>query len=83
MYFNIGEQTPGQEDWIRLGRPKMYVKFYTDGTVVAWDEVAYGGIRLRVGDEEVEGKDMVQLHEYLALGYYYTSSDSAVYKRLK
>lgn len=39
MYFDFNEHIPLQEEWIRLGKPKMYKKFYSDGFVVAWDNL--------------------------------------------
>ena len=82
MYFRENETLPNQEEWLRLDRPKMYKRFYSDDTVIAWDETAYGSIRIRVGNEEAEGKDMIELNGYLALGYYYTNGVSKVYKCL-
>lgn len=82
MFFEANEQEPNQEEWIKLGKPKMYKKFYSDGTVVAWNEIAYGGLMLRVGDITEEGKDIVMNQNYIALGYFYTSTDSFVYKRI-
>lgn len=82
MFFETNEQPPNIYEWEQLGKPKMYVKFFSDGNVTAWDEIAYGGIRLKVGDEVREGTNMVELSDYIALGYFYTASSSVVYKRI-
>ena len=61
----------------------MYKHFYTDESVIAWDELAYGGLKLRVGDNTEEGKDIVTNGEYVAIGYAYTGGISKLYKEVK
>ena len=82
IFFEEHEPELSQDEWIAAGKPKMYRKFYSDGTVVAWDETAYGGLMLQVGDITEEGESLVQNGPYIALGYYYTSANSCVYKRI-
>jgi hypothetical protein len=82
LFFEKHGPKPTQEEWEEMGKPKMYSKIYENDEVEAWDEYAYGGIRLTVNGRTEEGKDMIVNRGYLALGYYYTGGESQLYKRI-
>ena len=83
IFLEANESDIPHEDWLAQGRPKVYKRFYADETVIAWDEIGYGGMMLKVGEVTVEGKDIVENGEYIILGYYHTGRESKIYKELK
>lgn len=91
LFFKKGEALPNSQEWVASGKPRLYKEFFNEELldkvllkvkVVAWDEYAFGGIRIQVGEQFSEGKDEAECQGYLARGSFYTAGQSRIYRQV-
>jgi len=82
LFYDSHDEVPTLEVWEKMGRPKMFVQEYKSNNITIWSEQSYGGIRLQVGEEIAEGKDIVGIGDYIVFSECYTGLAKA-YKPYK
>ena len=72
LFYESHDKIPTLKVWRKMGRPKIFLQEYkSSNNITVWSEHGYGGIRLQVGDEIAEGKDIVGIGDYVVFSEYY------------
>ena len=76
LYLN--EPLPLKQ-WIKKGKPKMWIKKYDQNGIKIYSEAGYGGIMISTQTKKATGQDMAIIKNMVCFGPYYEGTGLEIY----